>query len=68
MRTIPVKYLTQYYTTLQEARSLSDRIQTLEQQMQEVLKRLEGLEGQAKSFDVRIGGGYRGRVSTPAEK
>jgi streptogramin lyase len=56
------------YKTLEEAQSLSDRIQALEQQMQDLLKRLEGVEGQARSLDARVGRGERGRVSTPAKK
>jgi RNA polymerase sigma-70 factor (ECF subfamily) len=40
-----------------DSRSLSDRMQALEQQMQDVQKRLGQLEGQMKSLDARVGGG-----------
>ena len=36
--------------------------------MQEVLKRLERLEGQAKSLDARVGGGDQGRATKPATR
>ena len=62
-----MRYVDKTYTVDQETQSLSDRIQAVEQQIQELLKRMEGLEGKVKSLNARVGGGYRGRVSTPAK-
>ena len=40
-----------------DLRALSDRVGALEHQIQEVLRRLERLEGQSKPPDARIEGG-----------
>jgi hypothetical protein len=51
-----------------DPRSLSDRLQAVEQQIQGMLQRLERVEGQVKSLDARVGGGRGLRWSAEAKK
>jgi hypothetical protein len=62
----------QYFTASKEdgldPRSLSDRMQAVEQQIQEILQRLGQTEEQLKSLDARIGGGRGVRRSEEVKK
>jgi RNA polymerase sigma factor (sigma-70 family) len=51
-----------------DSRPLSDRMQAVEQQIQEILQRLGQVEEQVKSLDARIGGGRGLRRTEAAEK
>jgi RNA polymerase sigma factor (sigma-70 family) len=51
-----------------DPRTVFDRLQAIEQQVQAVQNRLDRVEVQVKSLEARVGGRNRGRVFEPAKK